>query len=172
MGNDNYLAFWGCVLCRAGRVLFAPLRWLFALGGWEVVYFWREVEIGCFGSFSYIFAKLITSWKTDANQQIILACTHSKSWFWCKNYAWGQIFGTVEKKHHMEIPSGSGKTMPAGPSASLSHSLGRWSPHRLGEICFVIVSITIQVDLFSTCYEAATSHAFLAKGAQETLGNG
>ena len=51
-----------------------------------------------------------------------------------------------------------------------------------GGICFVIVSITVHTyDLFtssggklfvSTCYEAAASHAFLAKGAQETLGSG
>ena len=44
-----------------------------------------------------------------------------------------------------------GKTKPAGPSASLSHSLGRWSPHRLGGICFVIVSITDHTyDLFTS----------------------
>ena len=65
-----------------------------------------------------------------------------------------------------------GKTKPAGPSASLSHSLGRWSLHRLGGICFVIVIIHCPGWFVFTCYEAATSHAFLAKGAQETLGSG
>ena len=108
----------GCLLLVGGRSCIFGGRW----------------RLVAFGTCSYIFAKLTTSWKTDANQQIIFACTHSKSWFWWKKLClWANLWYSWEEtsvgNNYLEKV---GKTKPAGPSASLSHSLGRWSLHRLG----------------------------------------
>ena len=92
-----------------------------------------------------------------------------------RNIIWKSHLELCLRAHHLHAHSWEetsignnylekvGKTKPAGPSASLSHSLGRWSPHRLGEICFVIVSITIQVDLFSPVMKPRPAMLFLQR---------
>ena len=77
----------GCLLLVGGRSCIFGGRW-------------RLVALGIC---RYIFAKPITSWKTDANQQIILHAHIVRAGFDEKNYACGPIFGTVGKKHQLEI---------------------------------------------------------------------